>query len=188
MNNVKDEIFIYKAMASGLILLVLGLISVILATLVLFVAKSPWPAFLLMSLPLALVGLTALLNGIAAIGTRINVMPTGLNAIIPRWRACPLPPFHRFHIGWDEVRAVRHRKEIYHIFLASPLIAPFPVDVYAIETEQRRIVVGGRTIPHLAQAMQRIADRSGLEIVEEKEVEARLLKTLIIGAPTWDVV
>ncbi|MBI4773154.1 MAG: hypothetical protein HY788_03055 [Deltaproteobacteria bacterium] len=186
MNNVRDEIFIYKAMASGLILFVLGLFSVILATLVLFVAKSPWPAFLLMSLPLALVGLTALLNGIAAIGTRIDIMPTGLNAIIPRWRACPLPPFHRFHLGWDEVRAVRHRKEIYHIFLASPSIAPFPVDVYAIETEGRRIVVGGRTIPRLAEAVHLIADRSGLAVVEEKEVEASLIRTLFKGAPGWD--
>jgi hypothetical protein len=99
---------------------------------------DPWLAFALLSLPCLVVGAIALLNGIAAAATRIEIDADGVSIRAPAWRGAPFPPARTFRANWSEVTAVRRRVESY-----SLLGLPFPVVVHQVRAGERCVVLGG---------------------------------------------
>lgn len=125
----------------------------------------------------------ALLAGIAAVAARIEISNRCLRVAAPQWRGCPLPPVRKIQIEWDAITAVRHRIEVYHLLPGRGL--PFPVDAYAIDIKDDRLIFAGKSIPHLAQAVRDIALRSGRPIQEEPPVQADVVGSLLKGPPRW---
>jgi len=178
-----DDERIYGAKPTGLILMLLGILTIGIGIAVTVIANDTLLAYLLMGLPTLLLGLIELLTGFATFAARIEISRNGLTIAAPAWRACPLPPVRRFRLRWDEIRAVRHRAEIYHLLPGEGL--PFPVDVYAIDTEKGRIVLGGKSLRGLAEAMREIAVRSGGGMRAEEPVRAGIFRSLAKGPPAW---
>lgn len=141
---------------------------------------DPWLAFALLSLPCLAVGMIALLNGIAAAATRIEMDADGVSIRAPAWRGAPFPPVRTFRASWSEVTAVRRRVESY-----SLLGLPFPVVVHQVRAGERCIVLGGRSVFGLARAMEEIAGRAGLALVECPAVDAGMWASLRKGPPAW---
>jgi hypothetical protein len=179
---------IYHARTRGALLTVLGVFSVAVAIGVpILVPEDKILAFVLMSLPAGIVGLIALGNGYSAWKTRIEMGVNELTASAPAWRGCPLPPVRKFNAPWQEIRSVRHRTEVYYVPLFPVSLAMrFPVEVYAVETPQGMMVLGGKTVPRVKEAIQNIAAQAHLEIREEGSLEVWLLKTLFRGAHPWN--
>jgi hypothetical protein len=177
---------IYTGRISAAFLLPLGLGMLCLAAALPFVLESPLVGFVLMGLPMIAVGFVALLHGFAAAFTRIEITGDKLKLAGPAWRGFPVPPLRRATVGWSDVLAVRHRIEIYRVPIL-PFVAamPFLVDVYAIDTSRERFILGGRSVPRLSGAVAEIAARSGCSVQSEPEVRAKLIGTLLRGAPPW---
>jgi hypothetical protein len=178
---------LYRGRLAGIVLIPMGLYCLGLAAAIPFALKAPWLGFALMGVPLIFVGLLAILNGSAHLGTKIWISEENLIISAPTWRGCPLLPMKRINIPWDMVRAVRHRKELYSILLVSPfpLFAPFPVDAYALETNKERIILAGRSVRNLKQAIVEISQKSGHTVTEEKEIRVSIIRALIRGVPDW---
>ena len=134
------------------------------------------------ALSLAAGGVFGVLIGYVSVSTRIEIGRDGLVIAAPGWRSCPYPPVQEVRLGWDELRAVHHRTEIYRIgFLPFRL----PVEVYAIQTERDWIVFGSYYLWDLEPVLINIAHRAGCSWREAGEVEAGLWQTLRHGAPPW---
>jgi hypothetical protein len=161
----------------------IGALAVGCGTALGFVATDRLPALVLMGLPAWFLGTIALLAGISGLKARIEIHHGALTLAAPQWRGCPLLPVRTLHVRWDEIRALRHRTEVYHLFPGRGL--PFPVDVYAIDTLGSRVIMGGKSIPQMAQAIRDIARRSGRAIQEDSSVQAAILGSLINGPPPW---
>lgn len=177
----------YRSRAAGFFLIALGLFMLGLASILPFVLEAPILGFILMGVPMIFTGLIALLHGIAAGFTSIQITEHELKLVVPEWRGFPAPPFHRASLRWDELLAVRRRKEIYGVPIPPfALSMPFAVDVYAIDTARKRFILGGKSLSRLPEAMTEIAGRSGLAVHLEADASAKLVKTLLRGAPAWD--
>ena len=135
-----------------------------------------------MALSLAAGGMFGVLLGYVSVSTRIEVSPEGVLVATPGWRACPYPPVRQYRVGWADVRAVRHRTELYRI---GPLPLRLPLDAYAIETAQGVILLGGYYLSDLEPVLIELAHRADRPWCEDDEVEAGLLHTLVHGAPPW---
>jgi hypothetical protein len=176
----------YRSRCSAAFLIPLGLGCLALGTAVPFLLKDPVFAFILMGLPLIFTGCVALLHGFSAAQTRIEISGQKLKLAVPGWRGFPVPPVMRADLEWNEVRALRHRIEVYQVAMPPfALGTPFPVNVYAIETAQGRFILGGRSIPRLAEAIAEIATRSGLPVQHDGEVSAKIVEALLKGTPSW---
>jgi len=171
----------YGGLLPGLTLAMIGLLLVTLAAALPFLARAPALAFLLMSVPAFFCGAIALLHGIAIIPAKIAISDRELKLAVPGWRVFPLPPVRGLTLKWDELLAVRRRREVYKVFA----IFPFPVDVFAMDTTKGKVVLGGRSIPGMGKALEEIARRTGLPIMDEGEVEPRLIRSLLKGPPSW---
>lgn len=178
-----DDEKVYGAKPTGVILVLLGILTIGIGTGVTVIASDTLLAFLLMGMPTLFLGLIELLTGFATFAARIEMSRNDLTIAAPAWRACPLPPVRRFRLRWDEIRAVRQRAEIYHLLPGGGL--PFPVDVYAVDTEKGRIVLGGKSLRGLAEAMREIAARSGGGMRAEEPVRAGLFRSFVQGPPAW---
>jgi hypothetical protein len=176
----------YHSPVAACFLIPLGLCMLGLAAVLPFVLEDPIFVFILLVVPSIFTGVIALLHGIAAAFTSIQITENELKLVVPEWRGFPVPPLHRASLQWNEVLAVRHRKEIYVIpIIPFFLSIPFPVDVYAIDSVRERFIIGGESFSWLAKAVTEIASRSGLSIQREEEVSAKLLNTILRGAPAW---
>jgi len=171
---------LYSGLLTGLTLGLLGLVGVTLAVAVTVFARAPILAFILMSVPAFFMGSVALVHGLALIAARIEISDTALKLTIPRWRVFPIPPVIRLSLRWDELLAVRHRKEVYQV-----LVVAFPVEVFAIDTVKGRVVLGGRGIPDMQRALMEIVRRAGLTIRDEGELKLSLINGLVKGSPPW---
>lgn len=171
---------LYSGLLTGLTLGLLGFVGVALAVAVPVFARAPILAFILMSVPAFFMGSIALVHGFALITARIEVTDTVLKLAIPRWRVFPIPPVIRLTLRWDELVAVRHRKEVYQL-----LVLPFRVEVFAIDTVKGRVVWGGRSIPGFQRALMEIVRRAGLTIRDEGELKLGLIQSLLRGSPPW---
>jgi hypothetical protein len=178
-----DERKIYSGKLTGTLLVFIGIVALGCGTAISFVAADPLPAFVLMGLPASLLGLIALLAGLATLASRIEIGRGCLRVAVPQWRGCPLPPVRRISLQWDAIKAVRHRTEVYHLLPGKGL--PFPVEAYAIDSENDRIIFAGKAIPHLAQALSDIALRSGRPVQEEPPVQASIIGSFLKGPPRW---
>lgn len=178
-----DETKTYGGKRAGALLVAIGAWAIGCGTALLFVAADPLPAFVLVSLPAWFLGAIALLGGIAGLAARIEISRGCLRVAAPQWRGCPLPPVRRVSFPWDAIKAVRHRTEVYHLLPGRGL--PFPVDAYAIDTENERVVFAGRSITRLAAAVSDIASRSGRPVQEEPPVQANLFRSFAKGPPCW---
>jgi hypothetical protein len=123
-----------------------------------------------------------MLMGYAVLSTRIEIGRDGLLIAAPGWRACPWPPVREFRLDWANVRAVRHRTELYRI---GPLPVSFPLEAYAIETAGGFILLGGYYLADLEPVLIELAHRADRPWCEDGEVEVGLLRTLLHGAPPW---
>ncbi len=178
-----DDKKIYGGKATGIILMLLGLFTIGIGITVIFVAKDTLLAFILMGLPTLLFGVFELLTGFASFATRMEISHDALSIAAPAWRACPMPPVRKFRLQWDEIHAVRYRTEMYHLLPGEGL--PFPVEVYAIDTAKGRILLGGKSLRVLAEAIREIALRSGRGVQEEQQVSAKMFRSLLKGPPVW---
>jgi hypothetical protein len=134
----------------------------------------------LMALALALGGMFGILIGYASVSTRIEIAPEGVLVSTPGWRASPYPPVRQYLVRWADVRAVRHRTEVYSM---GPL--PLRLEAYAIETTAGPIVFGGYYMSDLEPVLIELAHRADRPWREDDEVKASLLHTLRHGAPAW---
>ena len=177
---------IYSSRCTAAFLIPLGLSSLALGAAVPFLLEDPVFAFILMGIPLLICAVIALLHGFSAAFSRIEISERQLKLAAPSWRGFPVPPVRKAVLNWNDVRAVRHRVELYHVAIPPfALNVPFPVDVYALETAQERFILGGKSIPRLADAIADIAVRSRLPVRREGEVRSSLLKALLKGTPEW---
>jgi hypothetical protein len=144
-------------------------------------------AFILMSAPAFFSGAIAMLHGTAAIAARIEITDRELKLAVPKWRVFPILPVRRLTLRWDELLAVRHRKEVYHL-IAIPFLSAFSfrIDVFAIDTTKGRVVLGGRSIPGMQRALMEIVRRAGLVIQDQGELKPRIIQSLLKGSPPWD--
>jgi hypothetical protein len=171
---------LYSGLLTGLALGLIGFVGVALAVAVPVFAKAPILAFILMSVPAFFIGFIALVHGFAVIPARIEITDTALKLAVPGWRVFPIPPVIRLTLRWDELLAVRRRKEVYQL-----LVLPFPVEVFAIDTVKGMVVMGGRSIPGLQRAVSEIVRRAGLTIRDEGELKLGLIQSLLRGSPPW---
>jgi hypothetical protein len=173
---------VYSAPVPGALLAVLGTLALTLVALMPATFDVGWLPTALIGLPLALGGGCGLLMGYAVLSTRIEIARDGLVIAAPGWRACPFPPVRQFRLDWADVRAVRHRTEIYRI---GPLPLRLPLEAYAIETAGGFILFGGYYLSDLEPVLIELAHRADRPWCEDGEVEAGLLGTLLHGAPRW---
>jgi hypothetical protein len=141
-----------------------------------------WLPLALIGLPLALGAGCGVLMGYAVLSTRIEIGREGLLIAAPGWRACPWPPVRQLRLDWTDLRAVRHRTEVYRV---GPLPVRFPLEAYAIETTGGFILLGGYYLADLEPILIELAHRADRPWCEDGEVEAGLLRTLVHGAPPW---
>jgi hypothetical protein len=173
---------VYGAPGTGALLAVLGILALTLVALMPATFDVGWLPTTLIGLPLALGGGCGLLMGYAVLSTRIEIARDGLLIVAPGWRACPFPPVRQFRLDWADVRAVRHRTEIYRI---GPLPLRLPLEAYAIETKGGFIIFGGYYLSDLEPVLIELAHRADRPWCEDGEVEAGLLATLLHGAAPW---
>jgi hypothetical protein len=136
----------------------------------------------LMALSLGAGGVFGILVGYAGVSTRIEIASDGVLVTTPGWRACPYPPVRQYRIGWADVRAVRHRTELYRIGFFPVRL---PLEAYAIETTHGLILLGGYYLSDLEPVLIELAHRADRPWREDEDVEAGLLRTLLRGAPRW---
>jgi hypothetical protein len=91
----------------------------------------------------------------------------------------------QYRLDWADVRAVRHRTELYRIGI---LPLRLPLEVYAIESAGGFILFGGYYLSDLEPVLIELAHRADRPWCEDDEVEAGLLRTLLHGAPSWPTV
>ena len=93
----------------------------------------------LIALSLTAGGIFGVLIGYVGVSTRIEVGPDGVVVAAPGWRACPYPPVRQFELRWADLRAVRHRTEVYRI-------GPFPAALRGLCARGRRRVDRARQL------------------------------------------
>ena len=173
---------VYSTPLLGTLLAILGIAALMLLALMPATLDVGWLSFALFGLPLAVGGVCGALMGYGILATRIEIASDGVAIAAPGWRACPCPPMRRYRLTWSDVRAVRHRTELYRI---GPLPLRLPLDVYAIETTHGVIPFGGYYLPDLEPVLIDLAHRTDRPWCEDDEVKADLLRTLLSGAPSW---
>jgi hypothetical protein len=176
---------VYGAPVSGALLASLGMLAFGLLALMPTTFEGVSLVRTLMALALAGGGMFGILIGYASVSTRIEIAPEGVRVTTTGWRACPYPPVRQYDIRWTDVRAVRHRTELYGI---GPLPLRLPLEAYAIETSAGPIVLGGYYMSDLEPVLIELAHRADRPWREDQEVEAGLLHTLRHGAPAWPAV
>jgi hypothetical protein len=173
---------VYGARALGSVVAALGIASLLLLAVMPELLGSGGFGAVLIGLPLAVAGLAGLLIGYAALSTRLEITEGGLAVEAPSWRVLPIPPVQQLQLGWHEVRAIRHRTEFYRL---GPLPIRLPLEVFAIETDRGRIVLGGYYLRELEPVLIEVAHRAERPWREDGTVEASLLHTLCSGPPPW---
>ena len=176
---------VYSAPVPGALLAVLGIVALALVAFMPATFDVGWLPLALIGLPLATGGACGVLMGYAVLSTRIEIARDGLTITAPGWRACPFPPVREFRLDWTDVRAVRHRTELYRIGL---LPVRLPLEAYAIETRDGFILFGGYYLSDLEPVLIELAHRADRPWCEDGEAEAGLLRTLLHGAPPWPTV
>ena len=173
---------IYEAPLTGALLASLGMVAFGLIALMPTTFDGVSLLRTLMGVALAAGGVFGLLVGYASVSTRIEIASDGVLVTTPGWRACPYPPVRQYRIDWADVRAVRHRTELYRIgFLPLRL----PLEAYAIETTDGLILLGGYYLSDLEPVLIELAHRADRPWREDDDVEVPLLRTLLHGAPPW---
>lgn len=173
---------VYSAPLPGAVLATLGLAALVLLALMPATLGVGWLAFALFGLPLAVGGVGGALMGYGVLSTRIEILPDGVAIAAPGWRACPFPPARDYRLTWTDMRAVRHRTELYRI---GPLPWRLPLEVYAIETTDGFIPFGGYYLADVEPVLIDLTHRADCPWREDDEVEAGLWRTLVSGAPPW---
>jgi hypothetical protein len=173
---------VYSAPLAGALLVVLGISALILLALMPATFGVGWLPLALIGLPLAAGGACGVVMGYAVLSIRIEIAEDGPVIAAPGLRACPFPPVRQYRLRWADVRAVRHRTELYRI---GPLPLRLPLEVYAIETKSGFIPFGSYYLSDLEPVLIELAHRADRPWCEDGEVEAGLLRTLFCGAPTW---
>ena len=108
---------VYGAPVTGALLAGLGMLAFGLLALMPTTFDGVSLVRTLMALSLAIGGMFGILIGYASVSTRIEIAPEGVLVTTPGWRASPYPPVRQYLVRWTDVRAVRHRTEVYSIGL-----------------------------------------------------------------------
>ena len=173
---------VYGARALGAVIAALGIASLLLLAVMPELLGGGGLSAALIGVPLAAAGLVGLLIGYAALSTRLEVTPAGLVVEAPGWRVVPMPPVQQLEVGWHEVRAVRHRTEVYRL---GPLPIALPLEAFAIETARGQVVLGGYYLWELEPVLIEVAHRADCPWREDGTVEASLPHALRFGPPAW---
>ena len=173
---------VYSAPLPGALLAVLGISALVMLALMPGTYDVGWLPFALIGLPLAVGGACGVLMGYAVLSIRIEIAQDGVVIAAPGLRACPFPPVREYRLKWTDVRAVRHRTELYRI---GPLPLRLPLEAYAIETTDGFIPFGSYYLSDLEPVLVDLAHRADRPWCEDGEIRAGLLRTLLFGAPPW---
>jgi hypothetical protein len=173
---------VYGAPLAGALLAILGIAALVLLALMPATFGVGWLPFALIGVPLATGGACGVLMGYAALSIRIEIARDGVVIAAPGLRACPFPPVRQYRLKWTDVRAVRHRTELYRI---GPLPWRVPLEAYAVETFDGVIAFGSYYFADLEPVLIDLAHRADRPWCEDGELEAGLLRTLLFGAPPW---
>jgi hypothetical protein len=173
---------VYSTPLPGALLAILGISALLLLALMPATLGVDWLTCVLFGLPLAVGGACGALMGYGVLSTRIEIAPDGVAIAAPGWRACPFPPVRQYRLPWTDVRAVRHRTELYRV---GRLPLRLPLDVYAIETTAGLIPFGGYYLADLEPVLIDLTHRADCPWYEDGEVEADLARTLLSGAAPW---
>jgi hypothetical protein len=176
---------VYSAPLSGALLAVLGIAALVLLALMPATFGAGWLPLALIGAPLAASGACGVLMGYAVLSLRIEIGREGVVITAPGLRACPFPPVRQYRLKWTDVRAVRHRTELYRL---GPLPLRLPLEAYAVETAKGVIALGSYYLSDLEPVLIALAHRADRPWCEDGEVEAGLLRTLLSGAPPWSSV
>ena len=176
---------VYDAPLTGALLATLGMVAFGLIALMPTAFDGVSLFRTLMALSLGAGGVFGILFGYVSVSTRIEIAADGVLVTTPGWRACPYPPVRQYRLSWTDVRAVRHRTELYRIGI---LPVRLPLEAYAIETTDGSILFGGYYLSDLEPVLIELAHRADRPWCEDAEVEAGLLRTLLHGAPPWPTV
>jgi len=176
---------VYSAPLPGALLAILGISALILLALMPATFGLDWLPLALIGAPLAVGGACGVVMGYAILSIRIEIAQDGIVVAAPGWRACPFPPVRQYRLRWTDVRAVRHRIELYRI---GPLSLRLPLETYAIETAEGVIPFGSYYLSDLEPVLIDLAHRADRPWCEDGEVEADLLRTLLFGARSWRTV
>jgi hypothetical protein len=173
---------VYTSSLTGALIFGLGLVCLTIALGLAAELAGSWLSILIVGLPLLAGAALGLALGYANLHSLIEIGPGGLKVVAPSWRGVPMPPLQHASVPWSGVRALRHRTEIYGIGALGLQLA---VEVYALATDQGRVVLAGYYLNELEPIMIQIGDRAGREISEEGEVEVGLLPMLCGTPPPW---
>ena len=170
---------VYSAPGLGAVLASLGIAALALLALMSATFDVGWLPFALIGLPLAVGGACGVVIGYAVLSVRIEIAADGLAIAAPGLRACPVPPVRQYRLKWADVRAVRHRTELYRL---GPL--RLPLETYAIETAAGFIAFGSYYLADLEPVLIELAHRADRPWCEDGEVEAGSCARSSCGAPT----
>lgn len=170
----------YTGRRTAWIYLPLGVLTLAAVVLGLLFAEDRLLFFLLCCVPALFVVWVTLVGGLAAAATRITLSESGVAVSAPTWRGTPLPPIQRIAAAWPDVVSVRRRTEIYGMGVGR-----FPVPAWELITRSGTVIFGGRIIPGLADAMNEIARRANVSILDEGNVDVSIIRALVQGTPDW---
>ncbi len=170
------------------LLSVLGLACFGIAASLPFLLTDPILGFLLMGLPMLFSGGVALQHGTSLRCAELTLDAHGLQARLPQWRGFPAPPCRRTDIPWEQVHAIRHRREHYWLWIRQgrPTFPLLPVDAYLVEFDGGQLLLAGNMLPQLPAVVQAIARYRGLPVQEQEPVIVGAPAALLGRLPSWD--
>jgi hypothetical protein len=179
---VRETTVTYQAGIVGALLFGLGLVCLTLAIGLSAQLIGSWLSILIIGLPLMAGSALGLALGYANLHTRIELGPEGVQLVAPTWRGVPVPPLQHLSVHWDEIRTLRRRTE----WQGSRLLRlRLPVDVHAVETADRRVVLASYYLGELEPVLLEIMTRSGCARVDDGDVDGAILPSLLRGSAAW---
>jgi hypothetical protein len=184
MDRVNAQLDLSPRRAVAAVYLFLGFWLLALGLAFPWLAKDPWAGLLLITLPCLLAGGLALASGWAMARTRLVLGEQGLEMRLSGWRGFPCPPARRWHLTWRQIRGIERQTLLLRTFIMIgplPALSRLAVEVFILETDQGRIILAGKILPRLPQAMALLAARCGIAVKEGGQRQASLLRIMWKG-------
>lgn len=181
MGQDSPTILLQPRRGLAVVYLLLGGVLLALGLVFPWVATSPGWGLLLITMPCLGTGALALASGWGLRQARLLVDDQGLELVLPSWRGFPCPPRRNWRLAWSEIKALERRPLGFRVFIMAgpvPLLPEMEVVIYHLHTSQGPIDLVDRTLPHLAEALDLLAQRHGLTLLQAPPRRASLWRVL----------